>query len=89
MLIFLCHMDLHSLVSIFRVLLSEACNCSSFPIVCACFVVACCRVIPRISVTSSITWDMNTDLLPEMMVVGKQACLVMILFITLASLFAS
>ena len=62
---------------------------SSIPIVCACFVVACCRVIPRTSATSLITWDMKTDPLSEMIVVDKQACLVTMLMMTLAIVFAS
>ena len=82
-------MDLLSPVSILRIFLSEACVPSSIPFVCKSFVVTFCRVIPRTSATSLITWDMNTDPLSVMTVVGKKACLVMMLIMTLAIVFAS
>ena len=89
MLTYLCHMDLLSPVFIFHVFLNEAFVCSNIPIVFACFVVACCRVILRTSVTSLITWDMNTDPLSDMIVVGKYGCLVMMLNMSFAIVFAS
>ena len=73
MLTCLCLIDLRSPVSTFKACLSHACDCSSVPIVCACFVVACCSVILR---TSTI-WDTNSHSLSEMIAVGRYACLVM------------
>ena len=51
--------------------------------------VACFRVIPRTPATSLITCDVNAVPLSEISVVGQQACLVMILIITLAIVVAS
>ena len=76
-------------LSIFKVFLSEACVRSSIPIVSECLVVVCCRVIPRTAAISLIIWDMNTDPVSEMIVVGKKASLVIVFIMTLAIVFAS
>ena len=71
-----------------RLFFSDACDRSSIPIVCSGFIVACCSVIPRTSGTALTTWDKNTDLLSEMIVVGRYVCLVKMLIISLATVSA-
>ena len=51
--------------------------------------VTCFRVMPGTSATSLITCDVNAVSLSEIIVVGKSACLVMMLIITLATVLAS
>ena len=86
---YLCHNDLRLPVSIFNACLIDAWDRSSNPIVWACFVVACFRVMPRTLALSLITRDIEAVLLSEINVVGKQACLVVMLIITLAIVLAS
>ena len=85
MLKFLCQFDRLSHVSILTFFCSETCVLSSTSLVCACLVVAWSIVMSRTSATSLITWDMKIDLLSEMIVVGKYACLIMMLIMTLAT----
>ena len=71
---YLCHWVLRSprnLFSVFSLVLTDACVHSEIPIVCACFVVACCNYTPRTVATSEIIWDTNTDPLTEMILVGR------------------
>ena len=72
MLAYLCHRDLLSPPSTYKVFLIEASVRSSIAIVCACLVVAWCRVIPRYSATSLNFWDNSTDPSSGMMVVCKK-----------------
>ena len=51
--------------------------------------VACFRVTPRTPATSLFTCDVKAVPLSEMSVVGKEACLVMMLIKTLAIVLAS
>ena len=85
----LCHNDLRLLLRILFAIVSEISVRSSTPIVCSCLVVACSMLVPRTSAASLITWDTKADALPQMIVIGKYACLVNVIFMTLANVLAS
>ena len=88
MLTYLCHIDLHLTVTFFSGLLSEAWFFSNPSFVCACLVVAWSRRIYVTSATPLINCDTKADPLSEMIVLGKQACLVMIVFRTFSNFMA-
>ena len=88
MLTYFYHIDLHLTVTFFSGLLSEAWFFSSPSNVCACLVVAWSRRIYVTSATPLITCDTKADPLSEMIVLGKQTCLVMIVFRTPSNFMA-
>ena len=81
---YLCKCFLYSPDAIFKEVLIVAWARSKTPIVLACFVVACFKLMPNISATSCITWEMKTLPLSVIMRVSKQACLVKMSIVTLA-----
>ena len=68
---YLRHCFLYSPDANFKEVLTVAWACSRTPMVCACFVVACFKFLPSISVTSCITWETKTFALSVIMSVGK------------------
>ena len=76
---YLCYNELRSPLSFLSAFFNEECVFLSTLIVCSCLVVACCKVIPRTLYTSLITWDTKANQRLEVIIVGRHACLVMML----------
>ena len=68
---YLCHCFLYSADAVFKTVLIVAWAHSRTPIICACFVVACFKLMPNLSATSCITWETKTLPLSVLIRVGK------------------
>ena len=89
MLTYFCYNNFRPPVLTFNACMIDTGVRSNMPIVCACFVMACFKKYPGRRVVSLITWDVDAVRLSERSVVGKEACLVMMLKLTLAIALAS